>query len=95
MQTRVITQLDIRQPGFDTEQRPEKIVSVLLELSLGLFEALEFKIERFLLGDLLWCTAFKAADVLLSGELPFCKRCISCLGENCGCESRYLCTFLE
>ena len=95
MQTRVITQLDIRQPRFDTEQCPEKIVSVLLELSLGLFEALEFKIERFLLGDLLWCTAFKATEVLLSSELPFCKYCMSLLGEHHGCESSYLCTFLE
>jgi len=52
MQARIVAQLNIRQPGFDTEQRPEKIVSVLLELSLGLLEAFEFEIEGFFLRDL-------------------------------------------
>jgi hypothetical protein len=63
--------LNIRQPRFDTEQRPEKVISVLLELSLGLLEAFEFEIERFFFCDLFWSTVFEAAEVLFSSELPF------------------------
>ena len=84
MQTRVVTQLNIGQPRFDAEQRPEKIISVLFELSLGLFEAFEFEIERLFLRDLLWCAAFEAAEVLFSSEFPLCYHCISVLSENCG-----------
>ena len=95
MEARVVTQLDVRQPRFDTEQRPEEIVSVLLELSFGLFETFEFEIERLFLGDLFWCAAFEAAKVLLSSELPFCGHRIRLQGENRNCESGCLRTFLK
>ena len=95
MQARVVAQLNIGQPGFNTEQRPEKIISVLLELSLRLFETFEFEVECFLLGYLLWRTTFEAAEVLLSSELPFCKHRMSSLDEASGCEIRYYHTFLE
>jgi len=84
MQARVVTQLNIRQPGLDTEQRPEKVLSVLLELSLSLFEALELEVEGFLLCDLLWRTAFETAEILLSSEFPFCENRVSSPGKNCG-----------
>lgn len=82
MQTRVVTQLNIGQPRFNAEQRPEKIISVFFELSLSLFKAFEFKIERFFLRDLFWRTVFEATEVLFSSELPFCYHCVSFSGEN-------------
>lgn len=94
MQARVVTQLNIRQPRFDTEQRPKKIISVLLKLSLGLLETFEFEVERFFLRDLLWCAVFEALEVLLSSKLPFCKQGISFTGEEgdreCSCRRTFL-----
>jgi hypothetical protein len=73
MQARIVTQLNIGQPRFDTEQRPKKVLSILLELSLGLLEAFELQIECFFFRNLFWRTVFEAAKVLFSSELPFCK----------------------
>ena len=82
MQTRVVTQLNIGQPRFDSEQRPEKVISVLLELSLGLLEAFEFEIERFFFCDLFWGAVFEAAEVLFSSELPLCVYRVRFLWEE-------------
>ena len=83
MQARVVTQLNIGQSRFDAEQRPEQIIPVLFELSFGLFEAFEFEIERFFFRDLLWCAVLEAAEVLFSGDLPFCYHCVSVWSETC------------
>ena len=66
MQARIVAQLNIRQPRFYAKQRSEKVVSVLLELSLSLFETFKFEIEGFLFRDLFWRTILEGSEVIFS-----------------------------